>query len=234
MSDETEVNDPFAPQESGVKTKFGKLKLFANPVTLESGASYQIKGVHDRDGNTRDWKGKKIDKASKRYHIVMHVLADDKDGNEYEMSRDMLSNDKAYTGIVYPSLVKVFGKSVDFPRDKYAFVKLEEAPTGETFTGREGNEVNKTTWRIVAKYGNEAAMKAAEKEYFSRFSNGNNHAEPEAASEDGLTFSEDLVKAFKKNAKKGAAKIVEDYVDDAIIAKYGVEVVTAAVEKLIA
>ena len=53
MTEEIEVIDPFAPQEGGNKTKFGKLKLFASPVTLESGASYTVKGVHDRDGNTR-------------------------------------------------------------------------------------------------------------------------------------------------------------------------------------
>lgn len=231
MSDET--FDPFAPQESGNKTKFGKLKLFANPVTLESGASYKVKGIHDREGNTREWKGKRLDKTSKRYHVVMHVRADDKDGNEYEMAKDYLNSDKPYKAIVYPALVKVFEKQ--FPVKDYAFVQLEEIATGETYVAQSGNKagetIEKTAWKIVAKFANEGAMKAAEKEYFSRFATGTNGATTESGI---ITFGVDLVKVFRKNAKKGATFIVENFVDDAIIAEHGKDEVIAEIEKLIA
>lgn len=234
MADETDF-DPFAPQEGGNKTKFGRLKLFANPVMLESGASYQIKGIHDREGNTRDWKGKRLDKASKRFHIVMHVRADDKDGNEYEMAKDYLNSDKPYKSIVHPALVKVFGEK-QFPVKDYAFVQLEEVPTGETYVAQSGNKagetIEKTAWKVVNKFESEAKMKAAEKEYFSRFTTANgNGATPESSI---ITFGIDLVKVFRKNAKKGATYIVENFVDDAIVEQYGVDAVTAEVEKLIA
>ena len=235
MADETEVTiDPFAPQEGGNKTKFGRLKLFANPVTLESGASYQIKGIHDREGNTRDWKGKRVDKTSKRFHVVMHVRADDKDGNEYEMTKDYLNSDKPYKSVVYPSLVKVFGEK-QFPIKDYAFVQLEEVATGETYVAQSGNKagetIEKTAWKVVNKFANEGALKAAEKEYFSRFTTGANGATPENGV---ITFGVDLVKVFRKNAKKGAAYIVENFVDDSIVTQYGAEAVTAEVERLIA
>src|SRR3990167_7724603 len=183
MSEEIEVIDPFAPQEGGNKTKFGRLKLLANPVILESGASYTVKGIHDRDGNTREWKGKKLDKTSKRFHVIVHVRADDKHGNEYEMSKDYLNSDKPYKAIVYPSLVKVFGER-QFPVKDYAFVRLEEIPTGETYVATKGDKagetVEKTAWKVVAKFANETAWKAAEKEYFSRFTTGANGATPES------------------------------------------------------
>jgi hypothetical protein len=233
MSEET--FDPFAPQEGGAKTKFGKLKLFASPVTLESGASYQIKSIHDRDGNVRDWKGKRIDKSSKRYHIVMHVRADDKDGNEYEMTRDFLNSDKAYTKIAHPAMIKVFGDSAKFPAKDYAFVKFEEALTGETYTATQGDKagsvVEKSTWKVVEKFVNETAMKAAEKEFFSRFTQSNGHVE---TASDGPTFSQDMIVVFKKNTKKGVEYIVENLVDDEVIEKYGKEVVTTAIAELIA
>lgn len=237
---ETEATfDPFAPQEGGNKTKFGKLKLFANPVTLESGASYQIKGIHDREGNTRDWKGKRLDKTSKRFHVVMHVRADDKDGNEYEMAKDYLNSDKPYKTIVYPALAKVFGEK-QFPTKDYAFVQLEELPTGETYvaTGgdKAGQTVEKTAWKVVNKFANEGALKAAEKEYFSRFTTGANGATPESGV---ITFGVDLVKTFRRHAKKGAEVIYNDFIDgvdefEAMIAQHGKEAVIAEVKKLIA
>lgn len=230
---EPETNDPFAPQEAGGKMKFCKLKLFANPVTLESGASYTVQGVHDKDGNTREWRGKRLDKTSKRFHIILHARATDKDGNDYEMARDYLNSDKPYTKIVHPALLKVFGETGKFPVKEYAFVQVEEVPTGESFEGRDGTTVNKTAWKVVAKFANEAALKAAETKHFSRFtnSNGNGASEPVA---EGLSFSEDMITVFKKNAKKGAAFIVENLVDDDQIEKYGKDSVTAAIEKLIA
>lgn len=230
MTESTEPIDPFAPQEGGLKTKFGKLKLFASPVTLESGASYTVKGIHDRDGNTREWRGKKLDKTSKRFHIIMHVRADDKDGNEYEMARDCLNSDKAYTKIIHPALVKVFGK--ELPVKEYALVKLEEVPTGESFVGRDGNTLDKTAWRVTQKYANESALKAAEKEHFSRFTSGSNGATESA--DTGLHFSADSIATFKKHAKKGAAAIAAAYVEDSVLEQYGLDVVTAEVEKLIA
>src|SRR3989304_4510722 len=99
--EELAIVDPFAPTEGGAKTKFGKLKLFATPVTLETGASYTLKGIHDRDGNIREWRGKRVDKSSKQFHVVLHVKTNDKDSNEYEMSRDHLSSDKPYKSIVH-------------------------------------------------------------------------------------------------------------------------------------
>jgi len=234
MTEEIEVIDPFAPQEGGNKTKFGRLKLFANPVTLESGASYTVKGIHDRDGNTREWKGKKLDKTSKRFHVIMHVRADDKDGNEYEMTKDYLNSDKPYKAIVYPALVKVFGEK-QFPIKEYALVRLEEILTGETYVATGGNKagetIEKNAWKVVAKFDNEAAWKAAEKEYFSRFTTGTNGATPESGV---ITFGADMVKVFRKNMKKGAAAIVDEFVTDADIEKYGEDKVIAEVEKLIA
>lgn len=232
MSDET--IDPFTPQEGGNKMKFARLKLFANPVTLESGASYTVKGIHDRDGNTREWKGKRLNKTSKRFHVIMHALADDKDGNEYEMAKDYLNSDKPYKAIVYPALVKVFGEK-QFPTKDYAFVQLEEILTGETYVATGGNKagetIEKTAWKAIAKFPNEAEWKAAEKEYFSRFTTGANGATPESGI---ITFGVDLVNVFRKNAKKGAAFIVDNFVDDEIISEYGRDEVIAEIEKLIA
>lgn len=230
-TDTTETFDPFAPSEGGNKTKFGLLRLFANTVTLEGGASYTIKEVHDREGNVRAWKGKRLDKASKRTHIVMHLKADDKDGNEYEMSRDYLNSDKPYKVIVHPALQKVFGK--DYPIKSYVPVQLEEVPTGESFTGRDGTQVDKTAWKVIAKFANEADLKRAEKEYFSRFTQGNGATEP---AESGLSFDPNMIAVFKKHAAKGksVAEIVDGYVDDELIAKHGKETVVKAVEAAIA
>lgn len=232
MTQPEETFDPFAPSEGGNKTKFGLLRLFANTVTLESGQSYSIKEVHDREGNVRQWKGKRLDKASKRTHIVMHLKADDKDGNEYEMNRDYLNSDKPYKAIVHPALTKVFGK--DYPIKAYVPVQLEEVPTGESFTGREGSQIDKTAWKVVAKFANEEAMKKAEKEYFSRFTQNSNGAEPQA--ESGLTFDSNMIAVFKKAAGKGktAAQIVTEYVDDEIVSKHGADAVTKAVEAALA
>lgn len=231
MTENTEPLDPFAPQEGGLKTKFGKLKLIANPVTLESGASYTVKGIHDRDGNTREWRGKKLDKNSKRFHIIMHVRADDKDGNEYEMARDMLNSDKAYTKIVHPALTKVFGK--ELPTTNYALVKLEEVPTGESFIGRDGNTLEKTAWRVTQKYANEAALKAAEKEHFSRFTSAGNGATESANT--AWSFNQDTIDAIKRNHKKGkTVEYIADTFAEEQIEKYGRETVTAEIEKLIA
>lgn len=60
---------------------------------------------------------------------------------------------------------------------------------------------------------------------------GANGATPESGI---ITFGVDLVKVFRKNAKKGAAFIVENFVDDAIVEEHGKDAVTAEVEKLIA
>jgi hypothetical protein len=235
----TEEFDPFAPQEAGAKTKFGKLKLFANPVVLETGASYTVPGIHDRDGNTYEFRGKKIVKGSKRFHLVLQVLARDKDGNEYEMHRDCLNNDKVYKEIVHPALIKTFGETAKFPTKDYAFVQVEEAATGETFESKrpdhEGEKVNRTTFRVIKKFANEKAMKAAETEYFARFSvNGSETAAVEESV--GPTFSPTRIDVFKKNAKKGVSieDIVDTLVDDSTIEKYGKEACIEAVKAAVA
>jgi len=189
MTEELATVDPFAPVEGGAKTKFGKLKLFATPVVLETGASYTLKGIHDRDGNIREWRGKRMDKSSKRYHLVMHVKTNDKDGNEYEMSRDHLNSDKPYKSIVHPALLKVFGESKNFPTAAYALIKLEEVETGETFVSTQGDNigqtVNRMTWRVVEKFKTEEAMKAAETAHFAKFKQtGNGTTESAEASAD--------------------------------------------------
>jgi len=209
--------DPFAPAEGGAKTKFGKLKLFATPVVLETGASYTLKGIHDRDGNIREWRGKKMDKSSKRYHLVMHVKTNDKDGNEYEMAKDHLNSDKPYKSIVHPALLKVFGESKNFPAAAYALVRFEEVETGETFVSKQGEnagqQIAKTTWRIIERFKTEEAMKAAETEYFSKFkqtSNGTTEsAEASADVPDG--WDTDAWANAKPKIKKalGAGKSAE-------------------------
>lgn len=215
MTDPVE-QDPFAPQERGNKTKFGKLKLFANPIVMKKvseGGVYTIPGIHDREGNVKEWRGKKIDKNSKQYHIVMHVKANDKDENEYEMTRDALTNDKAYKELIHPALVKTFGKPADFPRDKYAFVQFEEVPSGEKYNDKDGNEKDRTVWLVVKKFPTEAAMKAAEKEYFSRFSNGNGASEEvaeEGAAPDWLVKLKPKLDKLRK-AGKSDAEIGEQY-----------------------
>src|SRR3990167_2640172 len=178
MSDET--FDPFAPQESGPKTRFVKLKIFSNPVTLETGTSYTLKEIHDKEGNPKVWNGKQLTKGSKRTHIILHALAEDKKGNPYEMERNWLNNDVPYKDVVYPSLIKVFGTSAQFPTKVYVPVKIEELPTSEKFTGRDGNEVVKTAWRVIEKYASEAALKAAEKAHFAQFTIRTNGATEDA------------------------------------------------------
>ena len=150
------------------------------------------------------------------------------------MEKDYLNWDKPYKTIVYPALVKVFGEK-QFPIKEYALVRLEEILTGETYVATGGNKagetIEKNAWKVVAKFDNEAAWKAAEKEYFSRFTTGTNGATPESGV---ITFGADMVKVFRKNMKKGAAAIVDEFVTDADIEKYGEDKVIAEVEKLIA
>jgi hypothetical protein len=233
MSNKTEtIIDPFAPQEGANKVKFGRLRLFANPVTLESGASYTIKGVYDRDGNLREWRGKKLTKSSRLFHIVMHVKAYDKDGNEYQMAKDYLNSDKVYKSIVYPALTKAFGNQ--FPTKDYAVVKLEEVPTGETYVATAGNRagetIEKTAWKVVATFDNETELKKAETEHFSRFTTGANGA---TSDDDVMIFDAKLVEVFMKNKSKGAPYIVDNFVDDEVVNACGRDKVIAEVEKII-
>lgn len=216
MSDEQEVIDPFAPVDRGNKTKFGKLKLFANPIKMvkvSDGGIYTIPSIHDRDGNVKEWRGKKIDKASKQFHVVMHVKANDKDENEYEMTRDALTTDKSYKELIFPALTKVFGK--ELPTKAYAFVQFEEVPSGEKYTDKEtGTEKDRTVWQVVKQFKSEQLMKAAEKEYFSRFSNGNGATEEAPADEnaapDWLVNLKPKLDKLRK-AGKSDAEIGEQY-----------------------
>ena len=109
------------------------------------------------------------------------------------MTKDYLNSDKPYKAIVYPALVKVFGEK-QFPIKEYALVRLEEILTGETYVATGGNKagetIEKNAWKVVAKFDNEAAWKAAEKEYFSRFTTGTNGATPESGV---ITFGADMV-----------------------------------------
>lgn len=180
MSDEAKVEtevDPFAPSDSGGKTRFGLLQLFSHPVVLESGASYQIPGVTDKDNNVKNWNGKKISKDSKTRHVVLKVIATDKDGNNYSMLRDHLTGDKPYKTIVHPALMKIFGETKKFPVTTAVPVQFDEVETGESFAGtnRETGEpmrVNKSTWKVTKLFKNTAEMKQAETEFFSKFTNG--------------------------------------------------------------
>ena len=176
MSDETQVvnDDPFAPAESLGKTKFGLLRLYSTPVQLESGAGYTLPDVKDKDGNIREWKGKRHSAGSKTRHIVMRFIATNKDGVPYSMPRDFLASDKGYKTIVYPSLEKVFGKNKPVNGD--APCQIEEVPTGETFKGRDVDPetgenviIHKTAWKTVKRFLNAAEMKVAETDFFSQF-----------------------------------------------------------------
>lgn len=219
--------DPFAPQTK-VRVKFMAVKLFSTPVEFKKGEHYTLPGVHDKEGNIREFRGKKVNKSSTQHHVVMHGKAINREGDQYEMVKDHMINEDPYNDVVYPSLKKVFGDN--FPVKSYVHVKVEEVETGETFPGNDGNDVKKTTWKFVERYKSEDEMKAAEANHFSSFSS-NGHSES-----DGPEFSPEEVTAFRKAKAKNKtiSQIVADLVDDDVITKFGTEKCEAAVEAALA
>lgn len=195
-------NDLFAPDEQGGKRKFGMLRLHARKVKLQSGASYTIPGLTNRDGEIWEFKGKQPDEASNTRHIVLDVEVKSRDGGTYHTFRDAMSFDKWYKEIVYPSLKKNFGSDLSTLTTTPAPVEVEEVPYKD-------REYERTTLRVLRRFASVAEMEAAEKAHFARFGNTTD-IEASAASSNGTfnvaDWSYDKADMQKKFDEARAAK----------------------------
>lgn len=146
--------------------RFGEFKVYATPVELMSGASYEIPGIPDFTDKTatKQWKGKaKVenhDGATR--HIVMTLTQTSKEGEKYIRVKDYLNFDAYYKSDVLPTF-KTNGIQVE----KSFFAEVEESESGKTY-----NNHAIMNWKVAKIFATEEEMKAAESAYFAQFSNG--------------------------------------------------------------
>lgn len=214
----SDVNSLLAPPEGG-KMHFGALKAYASPVKLEAGAAgYTVPGVTDFDGNPKFYKGKVKVEKSRTVHLVLALTKKDREGVPYVMAKDMLTGDKAYKKVVYPSM-KTLGDLSFVNANIAKFVQIEEVSTGETFMGTdtEGHpaEFERMAWKIVKAFATEAEMNAVAEEFFSQFAEGD-EAAPAVAVPSGYDQAGWL--AIRGNVKADIASIGMD----ATAAKWGI------------
>lgn len=206
--------DPFAPSEGGGRFKFGMVRLhLVQGVKAKTGSSINApfkNPYKSGDDAIVQINGKQLAKGDKGKLIVIEGHFKDKDGNKYLEPKAYLDWDAAYKEKVYPSIKEVFkGKP---PMDKLVPVKLELIPTGrknET-TGKDYYD-----WTFAEAFKTESAMNEAESKHFGRGDENGN------APEGNPVFSEDMIKTFRKNNKKGAEWIVDNLVDDEVIESLG-------------
>lgn len=164
------------------RRKFGLLRVYANYVVLQAGASYRIPDIMTEDGSGKVFNGKALTSESdpkRNVHVVLALRQTRQDGSPYDAVRDVLTFTDEFQKFIKPSLVDVFGPNFGTElRGKSVPVCVEEVETGETFTGRDGNAVARKTWRVMAKYGSEQEMKAAADAYFAQFGGGSTAALP--------------------------------------------------------
>ncbi len=174
-----------APEVSSSKRRvFGLLTTYGTPIKFASGEGYSIPGVMKKDFDSqvsteRVFAGKQKLPAvveGGRVHIVLALTRFTKDGGSYQQVKDFLDNDKVWAKQMQPSFVKVFGKPLSAGLKVNSgvglFVALEEAATNETFTGRDGSVVTKSTWLAVAQYPDATTMQREADKYFGQFNNG--------------------------------------------------------------
>lgn len=156
----------------GAKHKFGNLSVITNRVKTVSGAKYTIPGIMTREQNSnnlvpREFRGKQLtNDPADRLHIIAVLEATDKTGATYQDIRDDVSFAEAMK-IFKNSLVDVFGPNFAevFAQRGKVPVEVELVPTGEKTTS--GND--KTTFKVLRAFANDAERLAAEKEYFKQF-----------------------------------------------------------------
>jgi hypothetical protein len=177
------------PTVSTIK-RFGKLRFHATPVTLTAGASYAIPGIvnFEKTGD-KEWKGKaKVAQSSTR-HVVMVLTSRSKEGEEYQRTKDYLTNDKFYKSAIHPAIVKL-----DLTIDTDYFACIEECESGRFY-----NDKPVMDWKVLATFKTAEDMKKAEDEHFAQFAN---NATAEAAALDipegwtAETWTPDLANQF--------------------------------------
>lgn len=223
------MSNPFSEPAQGGSAKmvFGTYKLTVNGVDLVSGyAGYTDPRYLDKDGNAWNFKGKQLNPKSKNFHIVQDLTLERKDGTEYVAFRDWMywEKDVCYKA-AYPSHKKLFGDDLAGIFGKTAEVQAEEVEVDDKGYSRK-------CYKIVKVFKNKAERQKAREAYFSQFAKDSNGHADEATNE--IAFSDAMITVFKKNAAKGAAFIVENLVDDEIIATHGKDVITAKITELIA
>ena len=168
------IDDFGADPEVRTKKKFGQFRIIVNPIVFETGASYTIKGVLDRDGNPRVFSRgmrppKDGDTKKVAAHIVMQGKFTNKEGEEYTLIRDTTTWDEEWKNVIRPGLVSTFGKEYKSlaNTNKWFFAMVSEIPTGRRYTGNDGVERDSTVWQFEKQFVSLDEAKQAELAYFA-------------------------------------------------------------------
>lgn len=143
-------NDPWAtaddPQFNTSYDYFGQVKVDSYFCILVKGTG---KVPFDAQAHAIDQRRTAID-------IQIFPLAEM--NISFDVSRNMIAESREWAGIVLPS-IKALNLSLRDLNNKWVHVVTEK--TGQTYTGKDGNTKDKTTFKFLAVFPDEASCRAA-------------------------------------------------------------------------
>lgn len=195
------------------KKHFGFLRLYPLKVTksFTKGDFVTIPGVVGGDYNEKDNEGNmKLKGWTKGGHQYLFVLVGTKerqDGSTYQAVKQLPSKLQRkgdvheWADIVLPALKKLSNADRSKLSNEGVWAEWSDVGTGRKFKPDDGEEKEVMTWGSFKVYADKAAMKVAEKEFFSQFGeNGNNATSIYPASWDGSV--DDMIAHAKANPDK--------------------------------
>jgi hypothetical protein len=196
-------NDVDNPQVRTGGEYFGQVKIDTYYCTLVKGTG---KVPFDAGQHSID---------QRRTAIDINIFPIAEQNISFDVSRNMIAESREWAGIVLPS-IKNLGISARDLNGKWALVRTKG--TGATYTDRNGETRERTTFEFVAVYSDEAACRAAYQLA------GNGSAAPASAAP-----STPATNGNGSKEKETAAKFLKPIVDNAVKGQTDLEVIRGTV-----
>lgn len=171
------------------KRQFAKVRMIVVPVQpFQKGEAFTLPDVHDDQYNEesktttrkglKSFNGMKIGKTEKNHHIYVLVATKaDREGKEYQRVKWFKSwlekgRKNVWAELQFPALKVLDVTSRDKLIKGGIFAAYDELPTGEQ-VNIQGKDFDTKYWGKFTVFADEAAMKAAEREFFAQFATAN-------------------------------------------------------------